>query len=183
MVSGLGEMRSHFKTLGISLNASEVEAKKAYRVLALKFHPDRGGSEEKFKSISAAYTEVRRAIKKRPFVSRDSFNGQRAREQYAYQQQYWDNINRSVCGFDLRFDIFVYSEQLKARVKQRFTYLRDGKDGGSEDVHLLVSIPPGAVYGDVLKFSGCGGYGRGSGGTGDLYLKLRKKPGSRSHDE
>ena len=45
----------HYETLGLSPGASQDEIKKAYKKLALKNHPDRGGDAEKFKEISRAY--------------------------------------------------------------------------------------------------------------------------------
>ena len=50
--------KDFYKTLGIEKNASADEIKKAYRKLAVKFHPDKNKSkdaEEKFKEISEAY--------------------------------------------------------------------------------------------------------------------------------
>ena len=44
-----------YKTLGVRKDSSAEEIKKAYRKLALKHHPDKGGSEAKFKEISEAY--------------------------------------------------------------------------------------------------------------------------------
>lgn len=44
-----------YETLGVEKNADEKEIKKAYRKLAVKHHPDKGGDEQKFKEISAAY--------------------------------------------------------------------------------------------------------------------------------
>ena len=41
----------HYSTLGIERNASQEEIKKAYRSLAMKYHPDRGGDTNKFKQI------------------------------------------------------------------------------------------------------------------------------------
>lgn len=48
----------YYKTLGIDKNASVEEIKKAYRKLAVKYHPDKGGGKEaeaKFKEINEAY--------------------------------------------------------------------------------------------------------------------------------
>jgi DnaJ family protein A protein 2 len=44
-----------YETLGIEKSADAKEIKKAYRKLAVKHHPDKGGDEQKFKEISAAY--------------------------------------------------------------------------------------------------------------------------------
>lgn len=44
-----------YKILGISSNASESEIRKAFRTMAREHHPDKGGSEDKFKEINKAY--------------------------------------------------------------------------------------------------------------------------------
>ncbi len=51
-------MRDYYDILGIKKTASQEEIKRAYRELALKFHPDRNKTkeaEEKFKEINTAY--------------------------------------------------------------------------------------------------------------------------------
>lgn len=44
-----------YKLLDLPKDCSETEIKKAYRKLAIKHHPDKGGDPEKFKEISKAY--------------------------------------------------------------------------------------------------------------------------------
>src|SRR5881392_159432 len=51
--------RDFYETLGVSKSADAEELKRAYRKLAMQFHPDRNASdktaEQKFKEISEAY--------------------------------------------------------------------------------------------------------------------------------
>lgn len=50
--------KDYYKILGISRTASEDDIKKAYRKLALKYHPDKNkapGAEERFKEVAEAY--------------------------------------------------------------------------------------------------------------------------------
>jgi len=51
--------RDYYEVLGVNKDADEDAIKKAYRRLAMKFHPDRNagdkGAEEKFKEAKEAY--------------------------------------------------------------------------------------------------------------------------------
>lgn len=74
--------KDYYDILGVSKNASQDEIKKAYRKLAVKYHPDKNQgdkeAEKKFQEISSAY-EVLSDEKKRETYDRfgaDAVNGQ-----------------------------------------------------------------------------------------------------------
>ncbi len=64
----MSEKRDYYEVLGLSKNATEAEIKKAYRKMALKFHPDKNPddkeAEEKFKEAAEAYEVLSNPEKK-----------------------------------------------------------------------------------------------------------------------
>ena len=56
----MAEKRDYYDALGLKKGASEEEIKKAFRKMAMKYHPDRNPgdktAEEKFKEVNEAYS-------------------------------------------------------------------------------------------------------------------------------
>lgn len=76
-------MTDYYQTLGVPRTASEDDIKKAFRKLAMKHHPDRGGDEKKFKEINEAYDTLGDAAKRQQYdnpqvrinINGNPFNG------------------------------------------------------------------------------------------------------------
>lgn len=74
----MAQKRDYYEVLGVSKTASEDEIKKAYRKIAIKYHPDRNPgdkeAEEKFKEAAEAY-DVLHDQQKRQQYDQFGFNG------------------------------------------------------------------------------------------------------------
>jgi curved DNA-binding protein len=60
-------MKNYYDTLGVSETASDNEIKSAFRKLAAQHHPDKGGSETKFKEINEAYDTLKNTHKRQEY--------------------------------------------------------------------------------------------------------------------
>jgi molecular chaperone DnaJ len=61
--------KNYYETLGVEKSASQDEIKKAFRKLAQKHHPDKGGDEAKFKEITEAYSTLSDAKRRKEYDS------------------------------------------------------------------------------------------------------------------
>jgi curved DNA-binding protein len=68
---GAMEYNDYYKVLGIAKNASQEDIKKAYRKLAIQYHPDKNKSdkqaEERFKEVGEAYEVLKDPEKRRKY--------------------------------------------------------------------------------------------------------------------
>ncbi len=99
--------KDYYKILGVSRNASQEEIKKAYRRLALKYHPDRNKgnkeAEEKFKEINEAYAVLSDPEKRRQY---DQFGSTEFHRRFSQEDIFRDFDFESIfkdlgIGFDL----------------------------------------------------------------------------------
>ncbi len=67
----MGQRKDYYKLLGVTKNASPEEIKKAFRKMALKYHPDKNKgdktAEERFKEINEAYAVLSDPEKRRQY--------------------------------------------------------------------------------------------------------------------
>jgi len=162
-------MTDYYQTLGLTPEATPDQIKKAYRSLAMKHHPDRGGDQAIFKDISVAYETLSDPQKKAEYDqmraggSQFRFHtGSGGFEHFAdifgsgfdpfghqsnpfFGRQMRRNRDLNIqCQITL-VDSFV-GKQLEANYR-----LPSGKTQT-----VVINIPPGISHGETIRYSGLG---------------------------
>jgi curved DNA-binding protein len=155
----------YYQTLGIDRNASQDDIKKAYRSLAMKHHPDRGGDAKKFQEIQEAYAVLSDSQKKADYDNPNPFGGGSFHfggpsgfEQFFGQGSPFGDIfgfhhrqrppqNRNIqLQTTIQLEDAFYGKELLANIK-----LPSGRDQT-----VNIKVPPGIHEGTTLRLSGMG---------------------------
>lgn len=110
--------QDYYQTLGVAKTATTDEIKKAYRKLAMKYHPDvskEADAETKIKAINQAYEVLGDPEKRKSY---DQF-GQAGAEQMRYQQQYQQRGYGNYQQFTNMDDIFEAFFRANAQQQQQ----------------------------------------------------------------
>ncbi|CDW77071.1 UNKNOWN [Stylonychia lemnae] len=97
--------KDYYDILGVTKTATEDEVKKAYKKLALKFHPDKNrapNATDAFKKVSQAFACLSNAEKKRIYDQHGSEENFQQRYQQSYYQEDFNphDIFSAFFGFD-----------------------------------------------------------------------------------
>jgi len=185
--------KDYYKTLGVSKNASVEEIKKAYRKLALQYHPDRGGdehTEKKFKEVNEAYQILSDPEKRRRYdqfgdsAFRGNAGGQGASGFGGFEGFDFSNFTgRSQSGYsDFGFgglgDIFedffgaTFAQvQAQVNITPAQAVLGDKLSLRIGEEKIEFNIPAGVQSGTSFRFPSKGNKTR-NGKRGDLILTV-----------
>lgn len=164
-------MNNYYSTLGVGKNASPDDIKKAYRKLAAKHHPDRGGDESQFKQVQEAYDTLSNPQKRQDYDNPNPFNGG------AF------HFNQDPNGFDFDSIFNMFGQRFndprpQATRANIWISLRDVYVGGSRvigigNANIEINLPIGINDGERVRYPKSG-----PGGT-DLILQFRIKPDNK----
>ena len=68
-------MKNYYDILGVSEDASNDQIKRAFKEIAKKEHPDRGGDEARFKEANEAYDTLKNSQKRHDYDTMRKFGG------------------------------------------------------------------------------------------------------------
>src|SRR6266516_726835 len=168
--------RDYYEILGVGRNASGEEIKRAYRKLAVKFHPDKNPddahAEEKFKELGEAYDVLMDEEKRAAY------------DRYGHAA-FSQGMGGRGGGFHDPFDIFreVFGGGAGGGIFETFfggggSRDREGRQRGSDlryDMQIKLKVPAGIADGSRLRSSRNGEAGIRGGTQGDLYVVIHVK--------
>lgn len=181
-------MTNYYSILGLTKSALPDEIKKAYRSLAMKHHPDRGGDESKFKQISEAYEILSDPDKKQMVDMGVDPNAQNQGHSGVNQGPFEFQFGSG--NFDDIFSQFGFGFRGQRQRNKTFNIVVDitleevllGKDisaeitvPGSAKRNININIPPGIENGQQIKYQGLGDSSIPGVLPGDLIVNVNVK--------
>lgn len=180
----------YYATLGVGRNASDDEIKKAYRKLAMKHHPDRGGDEATFKKISEAYDVLSDPKKKEIFdLGGDPKNQNAGQWGNSFNQGPFEFHFGGGPGMEDIFDRFGFgfgsrparkNKTLNININITLEDVLNGKELNAEITipntgkrkMINISIPPGIEHGQQIRYEGMGDDSMKEFRPGDLIVNI-----------
>lgn len=172
-------LKQALRTLGLLQIDDLDEVKKAYRKLALKYHPDQNNgdkeSEEKFKEVKAAYDLILMSYSDEdlentdPGIRTDSY---RPRPQH---QKTEETKKEKPQTLNLKYILHINMDEAAQGCTKTVQYVRHSYHLDKETVRLAVKVPAGVAEGQKLRIRGEGSRD-GKNPPGDLFVHVDVDP-------
>jgi curved DNA-binding protein len=170
-------MKDYYKTLGVDRNATTDQIKQAYRRLAAKHHPDRGGDKQSFQEIQEAYGILGDEQKKQEydnpmpqgfqFRSGDPFGDIFSQFGFGFSNH---PRQRPMRNRSINFNVTITLEE----ILYGKTVIGNIKLPSGRDQYIEIQIPPGMCDGDSIRFQGLGDDTYQNLPKGDLIAVIRE---------
>lgn len=174
-----------YTVLGVDQSASDQDIKQAFRKLAVKYHPDRGGDENKFKEINEAYDKIKTAEKRQQFEASKRFGG----DGFNFNFSQGDPFDMQDMFAQFFGDGFRQQRRYSRRPSNKNIQvnleisLEDSYHGAKKLFNLdqlpkkiSVDIPRGIDSGQTIRYKGLGSSEIKEAPAGDLLIKVYVSP-------
>ena len=191
-------MKNYYDILGVNEQSTSAEITKAFKDLAKKHHPDRGGTQEKFQEINEAHDTLKSSQKRHDYDSMRKFGGGTGGAQHPFFNEdiFGDIFSGFGQGGDMDFNgRFNFTgrngdERIFRNVKQgnRSVNVRMAisiKEAMTSDEKTIsyklpsgreefatVKIPAGVQHGVTFKYAGMGDDSIKNVPRGDLMVQM-----------
>lgn len=166
--------KNPYEVLGLPNSASKDDVKKAYRKLAMKYHPDQNKDNPKaaeiFRQITEAYDTLMDDITD---VKRKT-SGKTSPQQTKSQAKEETRSTPFHKSLDLKFHAKITLEEAAKGGQKTISYIKK-KHGQDQLTELSVRLPKGVRDGQKLRVASEGDHGPGQA-PGDLYVIVEYVP-------
>jgi curved DNA-binding protein len=163
---------NYYAVLGLQRGATEDEVKQAYRKLAMKHHPDRGGNEEEFKRIKEAYEAITsgNADHQEHWNPFDQMRGAGGfNDLHEFMRKNGGSFRTSnITNPDFHVSIPCTLEEAHTGFEKDVDFI--DPEGNKRNLHI--KFPPGCTRDVKIKYSGEGSSAIKQQPPGDLYVRL-----------
>jgi DnaJ-class molecular chaperone len=160
----------YYNKLGVNKSASQDEIKRAYKKLAMKHHPDRGGDQKTFQEINEAYDTLKDNEK------RYMYDNPQTRQQFNFNT---GNMNDMFSQFFRQTQRVRKNSSMSITVRISLKDVVTGKDvvgkymlGSGKQEVVNIRIPPGVEDGLTMRYAGLGDNSVKQLPRGDLHVRI-----------
>jgi len=189
-------MKNYYDVLGVNENSSSAEITKAFKELAKKHHPDRGGDEAKFKEINEAHDTLKNSQKRHDYDTMRKFGTSGTGGQHPFFNEdifgdFFSGFSNGDMDFGGRFNFTTEGRtrtfratpranknvQVRMAISIKEAMMNNEKTinyklpSGREEF-ATVKIPAGVQHGVVFKFNGMGDDSIKNMPRGDLMVQM-----------
>lgn len=138
-------MKDYYSILGVNPYATDEDIKKAYKKLAIKYHPDKNPSkeaEDKFREATEAYEVLKNPQKRKMYGSYGTYRGFTNRNKRDYSNINFEDIFRpySENGFSINIDDILKHHQKRESCGFSFRQTRDIVEGENLQARIQLTL-------------------------------------------
>ncbi|XP_072523820.1 dnaJ homolog subfamily B member 12b [Salminus brasiliensis] len=144
-VKRIKQCKNYYEILGVQKDASDEDLKKAYRKLALKFHPDKNhapGATEAFKAIGNAYAVLSNPEKRRQYDQYGEVRGRAGRHSHANADFQPDITPEDLFNMFFGGGFPSSSAHMYSNGRMRFSQQRERREQRGGGLALFVQLMP-----------------------------------------